>query len=154
MAGPGRGGAAVLPGRAGAAVLLLLAGGASAVSQYRCESIEFVQHVVSDRADGAAETYANDLDGDGDIDMMSAASKNNEVAWYDENDGDQSFSKHVVDDAADGAYAVGAIDFDGDADVDIVAAASKGDAVYWYENDGAESFARHSVSDDEGQHGQ
>ena len=68
------------PGRAVATVLLLLAGGASAVSQYRCESIEFVQHVVSDRADGAAETYANDLDGDGDIDMPGVDAEDLRVA--------------------------------------------------------------------------
>ena len=133
------------PGRAVAAVLLLLAGGASAVSQYRCESIEFVQHVVSDRADGAAETYANDLDGDGDIDMMSAASKNNEVAWY-ENDGLQSFTERMINDGAKGAYGVFSWDVDGDGDYDVLSASYKDDTVAWYENDGSENFETHKIT--------
>ncbi|MEJ2628956.1 MAG: right-handed parallel beta-helix repeat-containing protein, partial [bacterium] len=44
------------------------------------------QKIISTAADGAKAIYAVDLDGDGDQDVLSASSKDDKIAWY-ENDG-------------------------------------------------------------------
>ena len=130
---------------AAAAAVWLCAVGVGSVNQWRCESVLWDEHVVSKRADGAAETYALDIDGDGDIDMLSAASKNNEVAWY-ENDGLESFTEHILEDSAKGAYGIYATDVDLDGDVDVLSASYKDDTVAWYENDGSENFDRIKIT--------
>jgi hypothetical protein len=60
------------------------------------------------------------MDGDGDIDVLSASQSDNKIAWY-ENDGSQGFTAHDITTAADGAFSVFAIDMDGDGDVDVLA---------------------------------
>ena len=44
------------------------------------------QQVVSTNANGATSVYAADVDGDGDIDVLSASLYDDKIAWY-ENDG-------------------------------------------------------------------
>ena len=41
---------------------------------------------ITDAADGARSVYAVDIDGDGDIDVLSASQSDDKIAWY-ENDG-------------------------------------------------------------------
>ena len=64
-----------------------------------------------------------DLDGDGDVDILSADSTANTVAWH-ENDGSESFAEHEITTLADGARDVQAADVDGDCDLDALAAAN------------------------------
>ena len=40
------------------------------------------QQVITTNADGAWSTYATDLDGDGDVDVISASETDDKVAWY------------------------------------------------------------------------
>ena len=42
--------------------------------------------MISTNADGARSVYAIDVDGDGDVDVLSASLLDNKIAWY-ENDG-------------------------------------------------------------------
>jgi len=106
----------------------------------------FVRLVV--RADDGAEpaepysVFALDVDGDGDVDVLSASYYSDTVAWY-ENDGAQSFTERVITTLADGCWSVFAVDVDGDGDVDALSGNWEyGVPVAWYENDGAESFTR------------
>ena len=52
-------------------------------------AVSFAAHVISDAADAAWSVFAIDVDGDGDVDVLSASKSDNTVAWY-ENDGSQS----------------------------------------------------------------
>ena len=57
--------------------------------------------------DLASDVHAADLDGDGDIDVLSASFLDNKIAWY-ENDGVQTplvpqFTEHVISTDAAGA---------------------------------------------------
>ena len=38
-------------------------------------------------ADGARAVDAADVDGDGDLDVLSASSEDNKIAWYENTDG-------------------------------------------------------------------
>jgi hypothetical protein len=107
------------------------------------------QQVVSTAADGARSVFAADVDGDGDLDLMSASHDDDEIAWY-ENDGgaDPTFTRIVISTAVDGAQSVFAADLDGDGDLDLMSASRLDDEIAWYENDGAANptFTRIVVS--------
>ena len=87
---------------------------------------------------GVNSVFAVDLDGDGDTDVLSAVSSDNEIAWY-ENDGTPlgaAWTEHSISTSAIGAAAVFAIDVDGDGDRDVLSASQTDDTIAWYENDG------------------
>ncbi|KAH8061221.1 hypothetical protein JL721_8881 [Aureococcus anophagefferens] len=117
-----------------------------------CVSVAFSEHDITVNADGAACTFAIDVDGDGDVDAMSASVNDLTVAWY-ENDGSQSFAERVITNSsynitnsAEGAVSVFAIDLDGDGDVDALSASFRDDTVAWYENDGSQSFSERVIT--------
>ncbi len=93
---------------------------------------------IATSADGAFDVHVGDMDGDGDIDIISASSFDNTIAWY-ENDGasDPSWSAANIATTAAAAKAVFVGDIDGDGDLDIVSASKNDDTIAWYENDGA-----------------
>ena len=111
----------------------------------------FTEHVITTNADFAASVFAIDLDGDLDIDVLSASGNDDSITWY-ENDGatPPSFTEHIITTGADGAADVFAIDLDGDNDIDVLSASSIADSINWYENDGATppSFTEHVITTD------
>ncbi|KAK7230860.1 hypothetical protein SO694_00074010 [Aureococcus anophagefferens] len=110
-------------------------------------SQSFTDHIVADAADFASSVFAIDVDGDGDVDVLSASMNDDTVAWH-ENDGSQSFTERIISSTADGVSSIFAIDVDGDGDVDVLASASVyDDTVAWYENDGSQSFTERVITD-------
>ena len=107
----------------------------------------FTAHVISSFAGGAESVFAADVDGDGDIDVLSGSFTDDKIAWY-ENDGSQSFLERVITTGADGAKGVFAADLDGDGDLDVMSASRNDNTVAWYENDGSANFTAHTVSTD------
>jgi hypothetical protein len=45
----------------------------------------FASHVISTGAVGATSVYADDMDGDGDVDLLSAPAWDDKIAWYENN---------------------------------------------------------------------
>jgi FG-GAP-like repeat len=89
--------------------------------------------VITTKAKGASSVVAADMDGDGDMDVLSASWKDDKVAWY-ENLGGGGWPQHLITNQADGAVSVHTADLDGDGDLDVLSAAFFGDEVAWYEN--------------------
>ena len=102
-------------------------------------------NVVGESADGAFSAIAADVDGDGDMDVLSASRLDNRIAWY-ENDGGQNFTTHTISTMALGARSVFASDVDGDGDMDVVSASRDDNRIAWYENDGNQVFVTHTVA--------
>src|SRR5262249_20774640 len=98
----------------------------------------FTPAPISTTADGATSVAVADVDGDGDLDVLSASNKDDKIAWY-ENDGAAvpRFTLHTISITANGAASVAAVDLDGDGDTDVLSASFLDDKVAWYENDGA-----------------
>lgn len=87
----------------------------------------------------------DDLDRDGDPDMVGVAYNPSDVSWW-ENDGAGSFSKHTISSTFQGPLVVDVGDFDEDGDTDVVAAAVNNHEVSWWENDGTQGFTEHPLS--------
>ena len=88
-----------------------------------------------DVADEARSVFAADVDGDGDVDVLSASGYDDEIAWYENEEGDgTSWTARTIASAADGARSVFAADVDGDGDIDVLSASSGDDEIAWYEN--------------------
>ena len=113
------------------------------------KTVSFSKHTIDDNFDGARSVFATDLDDDGDIDILGAASNANTISWW-ENDGFENFTEHLISDSFDGAYDIEARDIDSDGDVDICGAAYFGNEIAWWENDGNENFSEHLIVDDFG----
>lgn len=98
----------------------------------------FSRVVVTSIANGAKSVFGCDIDGDGDIDILSASILDDTIAWY-ENDGAPvpGFTPHTITNLADGAISVFAADLDNDGDLDVMSASENDDTIGWYENDGA-----------------
>lgn len=90
-------------------------------------------------ATAAQEVATADLDGDGDIDVISAG--NGSIGWH-ENAGNGQFITHGI--ATNSADALEVVDLDRDGDLDLITALSS--SIFWYENDGSESFVEHQLT--------
>ena len=90
----------------------------------------FTEHAISTSADKARSVHAADVDGDGDMDVLSASDEDDKIAWY-ENDGSESFTEHVISTSADGAFSIYAADVDGDGYMDVLSAIEYDDKIAW-----------------------
>lgn len=97
----------------------------------------FTTHMIPTNMSRAHSVYAKDVDGDGDIDVLSGGTK---IEWY-ENDGSQNFTTHIIN--TDDVWSVYAVDVDADGDMDVLSA---GNGVKWYENDGGQNFAIRTIN--------
>ncbi|CAM9978200.1 unnamed protein product, partial [Discosporangium mesarthrocarpum] len=100
---------------------------------------------ISTTAKGAYSVFAADIDGDTDLDVLSASADDNCVTWYENTDGLGSFSggAHISKSSIGASSAFAAdIDGDNDGDLDVLSASYWDDRVVWYENtDGLGSFS-------------
>ena len=94
---------------------------------------------IATDANGARGVYVSDMDGDGDLDIVSASKNDNTIAWY-KNDGaaDPTWSATDIATSAEGAYDVHVADMDGDGDLDIVSASANDNTIAWYESNAAD----------------
>jgi len=88
----------------------------------------FETHTITTSADYPHSVYAADMDGDGDMDALSASWDDNTIAWY-ENDGSENFTAHPITTSANHAVSVYAADMDGDGDVDVFSASAADDTI-------------------------
>ncbi|MEL0587155.1 MAG: tandem-95 repeat protein [Candidatus Thiodiazotropha sp. (ex. Lucinoma kazani)] len=105
----------------------------------------FTPHTITTSANSARSVTTVDVDGDGDMDVLSASNTDDRIAWY-ENDGNGNFTTHTITATADQAHSVAAADVDGDGDIDVLSASVGDDKIAWYENDGNENFTAHTIT--------
>lgn len=91
------------------------------------------EHLIDGDFDGAYSVYAADVDSDGDMDVIGAASEGDEITWL-ENDGSLNFAEHTIDANFDGARSVYVADVDQDGWYDVLGMAYNADDITWWEN--------------------
>lgn len=104
-------------------------------------------NTVTSLADGVIATKCDDIDGDGDFDIVSVSSLDNKVAWYENLDGLGTFgSQQIISNTADFAWGVNTSDIDNDGDIDIIYASASTKKVAWFENiDGNGNFSSENI---------
>ncbi len=96
-------------------------------------------HTISNSASSYSSVAAADVDGDGDMDAISASYADNRISWY-ENDGndDPSFTERIISSSVNIPYGAAAADVDGDGDTDVLVAAYFINSILWFENSGTQ----------------
>ena len=114
----------------------------------RSPTDEWTEHLVG------VKTHCNqislgDINGDGWMDVISAAEGNNkQLSWWVNPDGTgDNWVEHAISGLFRYARAANSVDMDGDGDLDVIAAGS--DMLSWFENKDGEglSWTRHPISD-------
>jgi hypothetical protein len=110
----------------------------------------WTEYTVAGDFDGARSVYAEDVDGDGDKDILGAAGFAYDTTWWENNDGSgTSWIEHTIDGSFNNASSVYAADIDDDGDTDVLGATAAAYEIVWWENyDGSgTSWTEHTVGD-------
>jgi len=84
---------------------------------------------------------AADLDGDGDLDVLTASFAHGTVAWYENGGGGTFPREHIVSRSSPGAFWPLAVDLDADGHLDIIVASQLGGKAECFYNNGGGKFA-------------
>jgi len=99
------------------------------------------QKIITSKAGNVTSVFATDLDGDGDVDILTATGCHNEIMWYENTNGLGAFSeKQLITSDLNFAFCVYAADIDSDGDMDVISASRDDGKIAWYQNDGNGNF--------------
>ncbi|MBL4604325.1 MAG: VCBS repeat-containing protein, partial [Flavobacteriaceae bacterium] len=92
-----------------------------------------LRSIVAHSLDNLIAITAGDVDGDGDIDLLSASEGDDTIALF-VNDGSQNFTKVDITTLADGVQSIEIADVDSNGDLDILSASLSDNSIAWYES--------------------
>ena len=86
--------------------------------------ISWTKYTIEAGIAGVVTAHAEDLDNDGDMDVMATAWTADDVIWWENNGEDPIiWTKYTLDDFYNGAWPIYACDLDNDQDIDIITGA-------------------------------
>lgn len=94
------------------------------------------QHLVGEGVGGTQFAYPADINGDGNVDIVTSSTSNEKHVWF-ENDGTGfTWTDHIIDSPGRKCYASYPVDIDGDSYIDVVGGinTSADDSLFWYRN--------------------
>ena len=105
---------------------------------------QFDKHNIITGPNRYLSVYAADIDGDGDMDVLSNSFDGGALDWHENTDGKGTFIRKRVTTSYNYGQSVYAEDMDGDGDMDVLFAGNN--KVSWYENtDGKGTFGSEQV---------
>jgi hypothetical protein len=114
----------------------------------------WIEHTIADNYSGAWSVYAEDVDGDSDVDVLSASYSADDISWWENvDDTGTTWIRHrIAPGNFNGVRVIYAIDVDGDDDIDVLGAAYIADDIAWWENadDTGTTWIKHTIDSDFG----
>ncbi|NUM48600.1 MAG: VCBS repeat-containing protein, partial [Anaerolineales bacterium] len=111
----------------------------------------WAEQPIDTAIDGPVSTFAADMDGDGDLDVLGASNLAQEFSWWENTDGLGTFNEDqtLIGSNFANAESVYGADLDLDGDTDVVGAAQNDNTVVWFENTEGDGlfWSEHLVSD-------
>jgi hypothetical protein len=100
------------------------------------EPVVWVKQFIDGNFTTALGVHAEDIDGDGHIDVIGTSDGGDLISWW-RNDGSVPivWTEEIIATGFDGAWPVHAGDIDDDDDMDVLGGATYGDDVMWWESD-------------------
>lgn len=100
-------------------------------------SVEWTKHIIRSEYNFPHEVYAEDIDLDGDMDVLAASSLQDEITlWYNEGGNPVEWTEQTIAMGFTQAKSVHAGDFNNDGFPDVVGASLLNNQIIWWENDG------------------
>ena len=103
------------------------------------------QLIIVDDVQGPEVVIASDIDGDGDLDVLSALSIDDKLIWIENLGGGGFGEQRIVSDDVDKPLDLVSADFDGDGDNDVVSVSAADGRISWYANDGKGEFGQQQI---------
>ena len=98
------------------------------------------RHDITKEFKGAQCVSCDDIDDDGDIDIVGAAEYDDQIAWWENIDGaGDLWNEHIVGEFIE-AFCVSSADMDSDGDIDILAGSNQGNICLWENMNGSGSL--------------
>ena len=99
--------------------------------------VTWTKYLIADAFSCAISVYAEDMDGDLDMDVLGAGWWRNQIAWW-RNDGGNpiAWTKQAIANSFNWAHEVYACDVDRDGDADVLGASAANHTIAWWRNDG------------------
>ncbi len=95
----------------------------------------WTERVVDDSFSGAYSVFSEDIDDDGDQDILGAAYYDNDITWWENTNGlGTNWVEHTIDGSFAGAQGVFAADMNDDGYMDVIGAGYTANDVTWWEN--------------------
>ncbi|TDR23766.1 FG-GAP repeat domain-containing protein [Marinicella litoralis] len=108
------------------------------------DGVSFKRHVIAENIGGAADVLVVDVDENGALDVVVAASNAGGFYWF-RNSGGAEFETTVIYSGAPFANAVAVADINGDGQLDIIGTSGSDDAVRWFDRMGL-TFTVHTIN--------
>ncbi len=95
------------------------------------------KRIVYSSANRAQKSIAADVDGDGDLDILSASGADSKIAWHENKGGSPiTWTNHVIVTNASNAKWVKVADVNADGRLDVLSASEGNGQIRWYRNNG------------------
>ena len=111
----------------------------------------WMKHVIASNCDHPWPVYSDDIDGDGDTDVLGATYGSHHITWWENEYGTgMSWIEHTIGEGFGNASCVYSEDLDGDGDIDVLGAAQGTDEITWWENSDStgEIWIEHTLDED------
>lgn len=128
----------------------LVAGGKITLFNNTNGASTYTPNILTKSIDGGRIVAADDLDGDGDKDIVAASYWDDKISWYRNLDGQGNYynTQTILSTSLNGASSVFIGDVDGDGFKDVLATAYLDNDVVWFRNtDGLGTFAPPQIID-------
>ncbi len=102
----------------------------------------WTKHLINEEHQGASHIYPADLDGDGEMDLVSSRGHGDGVFWFK----GPHWELQPIHMEIRLPHSLVIFDMDGDGDTDVATCARGSLEVWWYENDGKGNFTNHFVA--------